>query len=104
MKKSHEDDNPLKLQLLGIVFILSEAKFLGRYNKNRYYTQVQKRIKQDFTMDKMFTSDIPMDVNVAKAVDLFMPVVLTAPKSSGSEAFCKLTQEVLDKVDQITDN
>ena len=96
LKESHEEDFPLKLQLLGIVFILSEAGLFGRYDK--YYSQVKKRVKQDFSMDKLFSNDIPMDVNVAKAVDIFMPAVLTAPKSNGAKAFVKLTEEFLGKV------
>ena len=86
----------MKLKLLGIVFILSEAGLFGRYDK--YYSQVKKRVKQDFSMDKLFNNDIPMDVNVAKAVDIFMPAVLTAPKSNGAKAFVKLTEEFLGKV------
>ena len=100
LKESHEYDFPLSLQLLGIVFILSETGLFGRSDK--YYTQVQRRVKQDFTGDKMFATDIPMDVNVTKAVDLFMPVVLTTPKSSGSKAFIKLTEEFIRKVEAIT--
>lgn len=96
LKESHKDDNPLKLKLLGIVFILSEAGLFGRYDK--YYSQVKRRVQQDFSIDQLFTSDIPMDVNVAKAVDLFMPVVLTAPKSNGSKAFVTLTEEFLNSV------
>ncbi len=99
LKKSHQEDKPLNLQLLGIVFILSEAGLFGRYDK--YYDQVKRRIKQDFSIDQMFSSDIPMDVNVAKAVDLFMPVVLTTPKSNGSKAFYQLTQEFLAKIDAL---
>ena len=99
LKESHQDEKPLNLQLLGIVFILSEAGLFGRYDK--YYTQVKRRVKQDFTMDKIFNNDIPMDVNVAKAVDLFMPAVLTAPNSNGAKAFKKLTEEFLAKVSAI---
>jgi cellulose biosynthesis protein BcsQ len=98
LKESHQAEKPLNLQLLGIVFILSEAGLFGRYDK--YYDQVKRRVKQDFTPDRLFTSDIPMDVNVAKAVDLFMPAVLTAPKSNGAKAFNKLTEEFLGFIDK----
>jgi MinD-like ATPase involved in chromosome partitioning or flagellar assembly len=40
-----------------------------------------------------------MDVNVAKAVDSFMPAVLTTPNSAGSKAFAKLAEEFLQKLD-----
>ena len=45
-----------------------------------------------------------MDVNVAKAIDLFMPAVLTSPNSSGSKAFSKLTEEFLGKINAFTQN
>jgi cellulose biosynthesis protein BcsQ len=98
LKESHQEEYPLNLQLLGIVFILSEGGLFGRYDK--YYDQVKRRVKQDFSADKLFTSDIPMDVNVAKAVDLFMPAVLTAPKSNGAKAFINLTEEFLDFINK----
>jgi len=97
LKESHQEDNPLKLQLLGIVFILSESGLFGRYDK--YYDQVKRRVKQDFTIDKIFSSDIPMDVNVAKAVDLFTPVTLSSPNCNGSKAFYKLAEEFLGKIE-----
>jgi chromosome partitioning protein len=40
-----------------------------------------------------------MDVNVAKAVDSFMPVVLSNPHSAGAKAFIQLTQEFVQKLD-----
>jgi cellulose biosynthesis protein BcsQ len=97
LKASHDQTQPLQLDLLGIVFILSESGLFGRYDK--YYTQVKRRVQQDFSPEKMFTNDIPMDVNVTKAVDLFMPVVLTAPNCNGSKAFDKLTEEFLAKIE-----
>lgn len=98
LKASHNDTKPLNLDLLGIVFILSESGLFGRYDK--YYTQVKRRVQKDFSPEKMFANDIPMDVNVTKAIDLFMPVVLTAPNSSGSKAFYKLTEEFLAKINR----
>ncbi len=97
LKKSHQNGDSLNLDLLGIVFILSEGGLFGRYD--RYYTQVKKRVEQDFTTEKIFPTDIPMDVNVTKAVDMFMPVVMSAPNSIGSKAFIKLTEEFLDKIE-----
>lgn len=84
---------PLNLSLLGIVFILSGGVLSGRY-----YNQVMQRIKQDFSPQEVFATSIPMDVNVAKAVDSFNPVVLSTPNSSGSKAFVKLTTEFLGKL------
>lgn len=90
LKKQYELS--LNLELLGIVFILSGGLLSGRY-----YNQVMQRIKQDFTPQEMFETSIPMDVNVAKALDSFQPVVLNTPNSSGSKAFGKLAIEFLSK-------
>jgi cellulose biosynthesis protein BcsQ len=99
LKSSHEDYDPLNLQMLGIVFIQSEVGLFGRYD--RYYTQVKKRVEQDFSPQQLFENDIPMDVNVAKAVDMFMPVVVAMPNSNGSKAFIKLTDEFVAKVNSV---
>ena len=83
----------LALKLLGIVFIQS-----GSFLNNRYYNQVMQRIKQDFDPAQLFQTTIPLDVNVARAVDSFTPAVLNSPNSAGSKAFCKLTGELLEKL------
>ena len=94
LKKSHQNSQPVNTNLLGIVFILSAGGLLGRY-----YKQVMKRVRDDFYPHQLFTNSIPMDVNVAKAVDLFTPVVMAMPNSSGSKAFAKLSEEFLFKID-----
>ncbi|MCW6035689.1 ParA family protein [Spirulina subsalsa FACHB-351] len=94
IRKLKEQFNPpLNLNLLGIVFILSGGLFSGRY-----YGQVIQRIEQDFSSDKVFKNRIPLDVNVAKAVDTFTPAVVAMPNTAGSKAFNRLTQEFLDKI------
>jgi len=92
LKESHKSNSNLNLKLLGIVFILSGG-LIGRY-----YNQVMQRVTDDFSTEQLFKNRIPMDVNVAKAVDSFMPVVLSHPNSSGSKAFNKLTEEFLQKL------
>jgi chromosome partitioning protein len=92
LKESHSAAMPLNLQLLGIVFILSGG-LIGRY-----YNQVMQRVTEDFTPSQIFKNRIPMDVNVAKAVDSFMPVVLSSPSTSGAKAFVKLTDEFIQKL------
>jgi chromosome partitioning protein len=94
LKTSHKDTNPINLQLLGIVFILSGGILLGRY-----YQQVMKRVQQDFKPTQIFKHRIPMDVNVSKALDSFMPVVLSHPNSTGAKSFIKLTEELLAKLE-----
>jgi cellulose biosynthesis protein BcsQ len=93
LKQNHQGDSPLNLNLLGIVFILSGNTLMGRY-----YNQVMRRVEEDFSTDRIFENRIPMDVNVAKALDSFMPVVMATPGSPGSKAFVKLTEEFLGKL------
>ena len=92
LKKSHINTQPVDVNLLGIVFILSAGGLMGRY-----YKQVMKRVQDDFVPEQLFDQSIPMDVNVAKAVDLFTPVSIAMPNSGGSKAFMKLSDEFLAK-------
>ena len=92
LKESHKDSHPVNVQLLGIVFILSAGGLMGRY-----YKQVMKRVEDDFVPEQLFSQSIPMDVNVAKAVDLFTPVSVAMPNSAGSKAFMRLSDELLAK-------
>ncbi|MEA5535311.1 ParA family protein [Crocosphaera sp. XPORK-15E] len=93
LKESHQNYQPLNLNLLGVVFISSGGGLLSRY-----YSRVMRRVQEDFASHHLFNTSIPMDVNVAKAVDNFSPVVLSMPNSSGSKAFIKLTEEFLNKL------
>jgi cellulose biosynthesis protein BcsQ len=61
-----------------------------------------QRVAQDFDADRIFQTRIPMDINVAKAIDTFQPVVIDNPGSSGSRAFIKLSQELLTRVAKLT--
>ncbi|MEM7725040.1 MAG: ParA family protein [Cyanobacteria bacterium P01_A01_bin.45] len=94
LKESHEHETEIKVKMLGIVFTMSNTNFLT----GRYYKQVMNRVNQDFGTDKICQTQIPIDVNVAKAVDSFTPVIMNAPQSSGSKAFVQLTQELLQKL------
>lgn len=93
LKEIHQNITPVNLKLLGIVFILSDNNIFGRY-----YKQVMKRVVEDFSPDKLFENQIPMDVNVAKAVDTFTPVVISNPNSPGAKKFVQLTEEMLQKL------
>jgi chromosome partitioning protein len=94
MREAHElDENKMRSQLLGIVFVLS-----GNTMFNRYYDQVIQRVAQDFKPEKIFQTRIPMDVNVARSIDTFTPVVIDNPGTAGSKAFVKLAQEFLQKI------
>lgn len=94
LKDSHESEQKIETKMLGIVFTMLSNNLLN----GRYYKQVMNRVYQDFGNDKVCQNQIPIDVNVAKAVDSFMPAVLNSPGSSGSRAFASLTQELLQKI------
>ncbi|BDA74904.1 cobyrinic acid a,c-diamide synthase [Rivularia sp. IAM M-261] len=94
LKDSHEQEAKIDIQMLGIVFTMYSGNLLS----GRYYKQVMNRVYQDFGDSKVFKSQVPMDMNVAKAVDSFMPVVLNNPQSPGSKSFVQLTQELLMKL------
>jgi chromosome partitioning protein len=94
LKDSHEVEAKIDIKMLGIVFSMSTANLLN----GRYYKQVMHRVVEDFGVDKICKSQIPVDVNVAKAVDSFMPVVLMSPNSAGSKAFYQLAQELLQRL------
>ena len=93
LKENYESDSSLNITMLGIVFTM-----LGNLITGRYYRQVMKRVNHDFGEEKVFNTQIPIDVNVSKAVDSFMPVVLTNSQSAGAKAFTQLTQEFLQKL------
>jgi len=94
LKESHENEAKIDIKMLGIVFTMSNSNMLT----GRYYKQVINRVYQDYGAEKICQTQIPVDVNVAKAVDSFMPVVLNSPQSGGSKAFTQLTQELLQKL------
>ncbi|ALB41145.1 MULTISPECIES: ParA family protein [Nostocales] len=94
LKESHEHEAKIDIKMLGIVFSMSNANLLN----GRYYKQVMHRVIEDFGVDKICKAQIPVDVNVAKAVDSFMPVSLLSPNTAGSKAFMQLTQELLQKL------
>jgi chromosome partitioning protein len=94
LKDSHEHEAKINIKMLGIVFSMCNTNLLT----GRYYKQVMHRVVEDFGVETICQAQIPVDVNVAKAVDSFMPVVLMSPSSAGSKAFMQLTQELLNKL------
>ncbi len=93
LRDAHKYDPSVKVAMLGIVFSLS-----GNLLTGGYYNQVMQRLNDDFSDTKRFSTRIPLDVNVAKAVDSFTPVVLSHPNCAGSKAFCQLSEEFLQKL------
>ncbi|AUT02417.1 cobyrinic acid a,c-diamide synthase [Nostoc sp. CENA543] len=94
LKDSHEQEAKINIKMLGIVFSMCNTNLLT----GRYYKQVMHRVVEDFGVEQICKAQIPVDINVAKAVDSFMPVVLNSPQSAGSKAFMQLTQELLQKL------
>ena len=90
IKKLKQSDR-INITLLGIVFSsLGHATTMA--------TKVKNRVSAEFGQDKIFNTEIPTNVAVAKAVDEFQPVVLTEPNSSGAKAFTDLSKEVLQRL------
>ena len=98
LREVYKNENPLDLDMVGIVFSMS-----GNVLTGRYYRQVMRRVHDDFGETKIFKTRIPMDVNVSKAVDSFLPVFLTHPTSIGAKAFSHLTDEFMQKLQIIVE-
>lgn len=95
IRKLKESDRT-KINLIGIVFTsLGHASTMA--------VKVKNRVLAEFGENKVFTTEIPRNVAVAKAVDEFQPVVLTDPQSTGAKAFIELTTEFLQKLSNMTD-
>jgi len=94
LKDSHEHEAKINIQMLGIVFSMCNTNMLT----GRYYKQVMHRVVEDFGVETICQAQIPVDVNVAKAVDSFMPVTLMSPGSAGAKSFMQLTEELLRKL------
>ncbi|MFM5983606.1 MAG: ParA family protein [Sphaerospermopsis kisseleviana] len=94
LKDSHEHEAKINIKMLGIVFSMCNTNLLT----GRYYKQVMHRVVEDFGVETICQAQIPLDVNVAKAVDSFMPVTLMSPGSAGAKSFMQLTEELLRKL------
>ena len=94
LREVYRDDNSVNIELLGIVFSMSAG-----FTLSRYYQKVMDRVSNDFSSAKIFKTKIPNDVNVAKAVDQFIPASLSNPTSSGSKAFAEITTELIKKLE-----
>lgn len=98
LRESYKNEDPLNLEMLGIAFTMS-----GNLLTGRYYRQVMRRVHEDFGETKIFKTRIPVDVNVSKAVDNFLPVTLTHPTCAGAKAFTQLAQEFIEKLKMVLD-
>ncbi|MGD2179629.1 ParA family protein [Lusitaniella coriacea] len=79
------------LTLIGIVFTsLGHATNMAE--------KVKHRLTEEFGKDKIFKTEIPSNVAVAKAIDDCQPVVINEPQSTGAKGFLDLTSEFLQKL------
>ena len=90
ISKLKESDRT-NIHLIGIVF-----SSLG--HATNMAGKIKNRVIAEFGEDKVFDIEIPRNVDVAKAVDEFQPVVLTEPNATGAKAFTELTKEFLQKL------
>lgn len=90
ISKLKESDRT-NIHLIGIVF-----SSLG--HATNMAGKIKNRVMAEFGTDKVFDIEIPRNVDVAKAVDEFQPVVLTEPNATGAKAFTELTKEFLQKL------
>ncbi|CAN1211150.1 ParA family protein [Tumidithrix helvetica PCC 7403] len=94
LREIYRDDMSINIQLLGIVFTMSAG-----FTLSRYYKKVMDRVSADFSSTKIFNTKIPNDVNIAKAVDDFVPVSLAHPNSGSAKAFAEVSAELLKKLE-----
>ncbi|MBD2099931.1 ParA family protein [Leptolyngbya sp. FACHB-261] len=87
--KLSQDNPSAKIRLLGIVFTMSGGA------GGQYYREVVQRVGDEFESEGVFETEIPNNVDVARAFKTSKPVVLTRSSSSGAMAFAKLTREFL---------
>ena len=80
-----------QINLIGILFN-------SRGHATKMAPRIKKRLGAEFGEDKLFTTEIPVNVAIAQAVDEFKPVVLSNPQSSRAKAFSNLTKEFLKRV------
>ncbi|NJL00977.1 MAG: ParA family protein [Spirulinaceae cyanobacterium RM2_2_10] len=92
LRQFRESDRA-KLEMLGIVFT-------ARGQATSMATKVKHRLAQEFGAEQIFKTEIPTNVEVARAVDDFQPVVLNNPSASGAKAYANLAPEFLQKLGQ----
>lgn len=74
--------------------------YTGRGQMSNMELRVKQRLETEFGSPNIFATEIPHNVDVAKAVNDFQPVVLNAPQSPGAKAFRKLAAEFVQKLAQ----
>ncbi|MEM8640832.1 MAG: ParA family protein [Cyanobacteria bacterium P01_G01_bin.54] len=90
LKQLRESDRA-QAKLVGLVYT-------SRGQSSNMELRVKQRLETEFGSPNIFATEIPYNVEVAKAVDDFKPVVLNAPQSPGAKAFKKLAPEFIQKL------
>ncbi len=85
-----------QIKRLGIVLTsLGHATTMGG--------KIKHRLEEEFGTDALFKTEIPLNVDVAKAVDSSQPVVLNNPQAKGAKALINITQEFIQIFSLITE-
>lgn len=80
-----------KIKLIGLAYT-------ARGQASNMELKVKHRLEEEFGPANIFATEIPQNVDVAKAVEDYQPVVINNPKAPGARAFRKLTAEFLQKL------
>lgn len=89
--KQLRDVDRAKAKLVGLMYT-------SRGQSSNMELRVKQRLETEFGSPNIFATEIPYNVEVARAVDDFKPVVLNAPHSPGAKAFAKLAPEFIQKL------
>lgn len=89
--KQLKESDRTKVKLIGVAYT-------ARGQGSNMELKVKQRLEQEFGQKNIFATEIPQNVDVAKAVEDHQPVVINNPKAIGARAFRKLTAEFLQKL------
>ncbi|NLJ17098.1 MAG: ParA family protein [Clostridiales bacterium] len=82
------------LSMMGIVFTMLDKRLLAS-------NEIMRDIKKNFPSDVIFKTEIPRNVRISESPSHGEPVIFYDKNSKGSEAYIKLTKEILKKLKQM---
>lgn len=81
------------LALMGIVFTMLDKRLLAS-------NEIMRDIKKNFPPEVIFKTEIPRNVKISESPSHGEPVIFYDKNSKGSEAYMKLSKEILKKIKQ----
>ncbi len=94
--KKFRETGRSQIKRLGIILTsLGHATTMGG--------KIKHRLEEEFGTNTIFKTEIPLNVDVAKAVDYSRPVVLNNPQAKGAKALINVTQEFIHIFSLITE-